>query len=86
MSILKNEYASIPSDLFISYPYVEKKIYVFYDSVHLLENIQNNILNAKRYIFLFNGVSFAIPVPSGEISWSLLHAVHDKDEKLYANL
>ena len=88
-SILKNKYASNPSDLFISYPYVEKKIYVFYDSVHLLKNIRNNLLNAKRFIFpefLFNSESFSIHVPGGEISWGLLYAVHDCDETLNANL
>ena len=84
-SILKNKYASNPSDLFISYPYVEKKIYLFCDSVHLLKNIRNNLFNAKWFIFpeyLFNSESFSIHVPGGEISWSLLHAVHDCDETL----
>ena len=54
-----------------------------------LKNIRNNLLNAKRFIFsefLFNSESFSIHVPSGEISWSLLHAVHDCDETLNANL
>ena len=31
-------------------------------------------------------VSFSIHVPGCDISWSLLHAVHDNDEKLNANL
>ena len=61
-SILKNKCASNPSDLFISYPYVE-----------------------KRFMY-FNSESFSIHVPGGEISWSLLHAVHDCDESLNANL
>ena len=88
-SVLKKEHASNPSDLFITYPSVEKKIYLFYDSVHLLKNIRNNLINTKRFIFpefLFNSETLSIHVPCGEISWSLLHAVYDNDEKLNANL
>ena len=88
-SVLKKEYASNPSALFIMYPSVEKRIYVLYDSVHLLKNIRNNLLNAKRFIFpefMYSSETFSIHVPSGEISWSLLHCVHDNDEKLSGNL
>ena len=61
-------------------------IYLFYDSVHLLKNIRNNLLNAKRFIypqFMFNGEGFSIHVPG---CGNLLHAVHHNDEKLNINL
>ncbi|MEO2160645.1 MAG: THAP domain-containing protein, partial [bacterium] len=66
----------------------ELLIYLFFDSVHLMKNIRNNLLNHKRFIFpefsfdIFNDVSF----PGGEISWKLLHDVHDRDSLISANL
>ena len=47
------------------------KIYFFYDSVHLVKNVRNNLLNSKRFIFPsfdFNKFYDGIHVPSGEIS------------------
>ena len=28
-----------------------KRTYVFFDTVHLIKNIQNNLLNAKKFVF-----------------------------------
>jgi len=64
-------------------------IYLFYDSVHLLKNIRNNLLNSKRFIFppfAFDQFYDEINVPGGEISWRLLHEVYDQDQTLQANL
>ena len=61
------------------------KIYLFYDSVHLLKNIRNNLLNARRFdfpSFSFHDFYDDIDVPSGKISWKLLHDVYDRDEQL----
>ena len=60
-------------------------IYMFYDAVHLLKNIRNNLLNSRRFIFPSFQSDFIV-VPSGEITWKLLHDVHDKDKCLQANL
>ena len=30
----------------------DRRTYLFYDSVHLLKNVQNNLLNYRRFIFL----------------------------------
>ena len=82
-------YAADPTDIFINYPSIEKKIYLFYDSVHLVKNIRNNLLNGKRFIFpefKFNSSTFSIFVPAGEISWRLLNDVYDRDQKLEGNL
>ena len=88
-TMFKKMYAADSSDMFIISPSVQNKIYLFYDSVHLLKNIRNNLLNGKRFIFsefTFNGKTFSVHVPAGEISWGLLNALYDRDEKLDANL
>ena len=39
-------------DMFIFHPSErERKVYLFYDSVHLSKYIRNNLLNAKRFYF-----------------------------------
>ena len=46
--------------------------YLFFDSVHLLKNIRNDLLNSKRFIFppfRFDEFLENINVPGGEISW-----------------
>ena len=59
--------------------------YLFFDFVHILKNIRNNLLNSKRLVFPEFQSSF-ITVPAGEISWKLIHDVFDKDQTLQANL
>ena len=66
-----------------------QKTYLFFDFVHLVKNIRNNLLNRKRFLFpTFNFTGFYDPisVSGGEISWKLLHEVYEKDQKLEANL
>ena len=68
---------------------MENKIFNLYDSVHLMKHIRNNLLNAKRFVFpSFDFLEFedAIHVDAGEISWHLLHNVHEKDKHLTGNL
>ena len=63
-------------------------IYLFFDPVHLLKNIRNNLFNSPRFIFpSFKFDQFFDPIDESgrEISWKLLHEVYDKDEKLPAN-
>ena len=62
-----------------------KKIYLLYDTVHLIKTIRNNLLNYKRFIFppfRFDGFEDVIEVAGGEMSWKTLHDVHDKDKLL----
>ena len=66
-------------------------IYIFYDSVHIVKNLRNNLLSRKRFLFPpFScdaiAISEPITIAGGEISWSLLHRVHEEDEKCQANL
>ena len=67
----------------------DKPIYLFYDSVHLVKNIRNNLLSRKKLIFppfICEELDTPVRVAAGEISWSLLHRVHEEDEKCQGNL
>ena len=65
------------------------KTYLLFDSVHLLKNIRNNLLNCKRFVFpLFNfdGFPDIVHVESGEVDWYLLYNIYEKVESLEGNL
>ena len=67
----------------------QEPVYLFFDAVHLIKNVRNNLLGKKRLIFppfSFNGFQEKLDVPGGEISWKLLHDVHDIDKSMSANL
>ena len=64
----------------------DRRTYLFYDSVHLLKNVRNNLLNSRQFIFPEFYFSDFISLPPRKISWKLLHSVFDEDEKLEANL
>ena len=64
----------------------DRRTYLFYDSVHLLNNVRNNLLNSRRFIFPEFHFSDFISLPAGKISWKLLYPVFDEDEKLQENL
>ena len=66
-----------------------RRTYLFYDNVHLLKNIRNNLLNVKKYVFpTFESKigEETFSCPAGYISWSDLHRVYDKDKELQGNL
>ena len=69
--------------------YNSRKIYLFFDAVHLMKNIRNNLLNRKRFLFplfLFENLSDLVKVPGGDISWQLFHQVFEQDSNLEANI
>ena len=75
------------SDLKISFN--GKPIYLFYDSVHIMKNLRNNLLIRKRFLFppfVSDDLKTSVMVPGGEISWSLLHRVHEEDTKCKGNI
>lgn len=81
------KYSDSPDSLYIKLN--ERKIYLFFDTVHLMKNIRNNLLSRKRFLFppfQFNELYDAILVAGGEISWNLFHKVYEKDKRLQANL
>ena len=84
------EYGTPESPLFIKHPSNHNKnIYLFFDSVHILKNIRNNLLNAKKFVFPefdYENENMSIHFPAGYITWSDLHTIYDKDEKLASNL
>ena len=68
---------------------INNRIYLFFDSVHLIKNIRNNLFNSRRFIFpLLNFDEFydSINLDACEITWKLLHDVYDKNEILQGNL
>ena len=68
---------------------INNGIYLFFDSVHLLKNIRNNLFNSRRFIFPqfnFDELYDSTNLDASEITWKLLHNVHDKDENLSGNL
>ena len=74
---------------FIYLPNADFKTYVFFDSVHLIKNIRNNLLRAKKFVFpefQFEVCGKKISSGPGYISWSDLHKIYDEDQKLDANL
>jgi len=84
---LLRTYGNSENDLSMNYN--GQKVYLFFDSVHLVKNLRNNLLNRKRFIFppfQFDGFYDPVIVPGGEISWNLLHQVFEQDKKMQANL
>ena len=76
---------------FIDHPSYEGmlKTYLFYDSVHFIKNIRNNLLSRKKLVFPsfdFNEFRDNIHVPNGYIDWTLLHLVYERDQNLNAHL
>ena len=65
------------------------KTYLFFDIVHLIKNVRNNLLSKKKFVFpkfSFELFEDKIEVDAGFVDWSLLHKVHEKDSHLQANL
>ena len=84
---LLSEYGNDSSGLHITFN--SKRIYLFYNSVHLMKSIRNNLLNQKRFLFPpfeFKEFNDGICVPAGEIRWQIFHRIHEEDKKLDAYL
>ena len=87
--MLLRKYETDSSRLFIKYPDDNNKTYLFYDNVHLIKNIRNNLFNAKKFVFpeiSLNLRDEVVSSPAGFISWKNLHGIYDEDSKLPANL
>ena len=66
-----------------------RKVYLSFDTVHLIKNVRNNLLNHKRFLFLsftFNGFKDSINVTGGEWKWKMPHDVFERDTQLDGNL
>ena len=78
-------------NVFIYHPAYNEtlKTYLFFDIVHLVKNIRNNLLNRKKFVFpefSFGEVRDLMEIPNGFISWKTFYDVYEKDSKLQANL
>ena len=65
------------------------KTYLFFDIVHWIKNIRNNLLNRKKFVFAsstFGLFKDVIDVPQGYISWRMFYDAYEKDEVLQSNL
>ena len=61
----------------------------FYDNVHVIKNIRNNLFNAKKFVFpeiSLNLRDEVVSTPAGFISWKDLRGMYDEESKLPANL
>ena len=70
-------------------PSSNEKIYLLFDSVHIVKNIRNNLLNGRKFVFpsfSFEHNDLKISCPPGYISWCDLHKIFEKDSKLKGNL
>ena len=66
-----------------------KRTYMFFDTVHLIKNIRNNLLNAKKFVFpefSYNQGNIQLHCPQGYIDWADLYNIYDKDKELKGNL
>ena len=66
-----------------------RKVYLFFDTVHLIKNVPNNLLNHKRFLFscfTFNGFKDSINVTGRELKRKMLHYIFQRDAQLYGNL
>ena len=59
------------SSYYIQHPSNYKKTYLIFDTVHLMKNMRNNLLNKKFLFpsFNFNEGSITLSCPSGFIAW-----------------
>ena len=79
------------SDQYIKYPCnFDKKTYLFYDIVHIMKNIRNNLSNGKKFVFpefiYNNGLNIDINFPARFMQWKDLYDIYDKDKELSASL
>ena len=62
---------------------------MFYDSVHIVKSIRNNLLHCKKFVFpssTYNIKDGSNSCLTGYIIWGDFHHLHSKDEQLQGNL
>ena len=62
---------------------------MFFDTVHLIKNIRNSLLNAKKFVFpdfSYNQGNIQLHCPQGYIEWADLYNIYDEDKELKGNL
>ena len=88
-SVLKKKHKS-ENDYSIRHPANHgKNTFLFYDNVHLIKNIRNNLLANKKFVFPkfnFNIGTENVSSSGGFLYWADFHRLHERDMKLDANL
>ena len=62
---------------------------MFFDTVDLIKNIRNNLLNAKKFVFpefSYNKGNIQLHCPQGYIDQVDLYNIYDNDKELKGNL
>ena len=62
-----------------------KQTYIFFDTIHLIKNIRNNLLHAKKFVFpefSYNKDNTQLHCPQGCIDWVDLYNIYCKDKEL----
>ena len=75
--------------LYMDFPGLTNRVYFFFDTVHLLKNIRNNLLNVRKFVFpafSFQISDLNLSSGPGYISWADLHSIYDADQNLEGNL
>ena len=76
--------------LFIQHPANHNKnTFLFFDTPHLIKNVRNNLVSAKRFVFPafdYEKDGISIHCPAGYIAWNDLHKIFEADAKLQSNL
>jgi hypothetical protein len=75
--------------LYMDFPGLSNRVYLFFDTVHLLKNIRNNLLNVKKFVFPafeFHISDLNLSSGPGYICWADLHSIYDTDKNLDGNL
>ena len=65
------------------------KTNLFFDNVHLVKNVRNNLMNAKKFVFpefSFMVQHVSIHSDPGYVSWLDLKSIYEEDSKLEGNL
>ena len=78
-----------PSQFQFKHPDSTCVTYLFFDTVHLLKNIRNNLLNSKKFVFPafdFSINDIQCSSQNGYITWRNIHDIYDQDCALKANL
>ena len=88
-NFLLKSYAAHETEFFIEHPQSSCKTYLFYDNVHLLKNVRNNLLNSQKFVFPsfhFSVNNCVVTSEAGYISWRNIKEIFEEDMKLKGNL
>ena len=61
-------------------------VYLLFDAVYLFENVRNNLINWRRFVFSTFKFDDPVSLAGGEITWKLLYGIFDKDENIQLDL